>query len=201
MSLVGLRTRLYNLFRSWPDILGGRWLRPRLFPADPGPQRVDKGVRVLYDRVWGYNIPHLQFGEDVQLWEGCILGGNIAIGNHTYVGARAVLWGVGPLDPMIEFGEWCMVGPEAVIMSRSHEYSDPHTPVWLQGPKKPKRCVKIGNRVWIGMRAIIMPEVHIGDGVIIGAGSVVTKDIPPYTIAAGVPAKVIGKRERPSSKD
>ena len=50
-----------------------------------------------------------------------------------------------------------------------------------------------GKNVWIGSSVTVVPGVHIGDGAIIGAGSVVTKDIPPYTIAAGVPARVIRK--------
>lgn len=54
--------------------------------------------------------------------------------------------------------------------------------------------VTIGNDVWIGRRVIIMPGVTIGDGVIIGAGAVVTKDIPNYSLAGGVPAKVIKSR-------
>ena len=53
--------------------------------------------------------------------------------------------------------------------------------------------IVIGNDVWIGYEAVILSGVHIGDGAIIGAGAVVTKDIPPYTIAAGVPARVIRK--------
>ena len=54
--------------------------------------------------------------------------------------------------------------------------------------------VFIGNDVWIGCHSIIKPNVHIGDGAIIGANSVVTKDVPPYAIVAGVPAKIIKYR-------
>lgn len=54
--------------------------------------------------------------------------------------------------------------------------------------------IHIGNDVWIGTRAIILAGVHIGDGAIIGAGSVVTKDVPPYSIVAGVPARVIRQK-------
>ena len=56
-----------------------------------------------------------------------------------------------------------------------------------------KGDIVIGNDVWIGYQAVVLSGVKIGDGAIIGAGSVVTKDIPPYTIAAGVPARVIRK--------
>ena len=58
-----------------------------------------------------------------------------------------------------------------------------------------ERPVHIGNDVWIGDRVMIMPGVHIGDGSVIGAGAVVTGDIPPYSIAVGVPAKVIRSRK------
>lgn len=55
--------------------------------------------------------------------------------------------------------------------------------------------VVIGNDVWIGMRSIIMPGVKIGNGVVIGAGAVVTKDIPDYAVVGGVPAKIIRFRK------
>lgn len=58
----------------------------------------------------------------------------------------------------------------------------------------PKGDTIIGNDVWIGTEAIIMPGIKVGDGAIIGARSVVTKDIPPYSIAIGAPAKIIKKR-------
>lgn len=186
---------IYNLFRFWPNILGGYYIRRKLFPSYHRPVRVDKGVRVLYDYVWGYNVPHFQFGKNVELWESCVLSGNIRIGDNSKVGAHAVLWGTGKLDPMIDIGEWCMIGPQSIILARSHEYSKTDMPMFLQGPREPKRPVKIGDDVWIGIRAIILPEVKIGDGAVIGAGAVVTSDIPSYAIAAGVPAKVIGWRK------
>jgi virginiamycin A acetyltransferase len=60
--------------------------------------------------------------------------------------------------------------------------------------KSSKSYITIGNDVWVGARAIILTNVTIGDGAIIGAGAVVTHDIPPYSIAAGVPAKIIRSR-------
>jgi virginiamycin A acetyltransferase len=62
-----------------------------------------------------------------------------------------------------------------------------------------KGDIVIGNDVWIGYEAVIMPGVHIGDGAIIGTRAVVTKDVPPYTIVGGVPAREIRKRFDPST--
>lgn len=63
-----------------------------------------------------------------------------------------------------------------------------------QGGSDEVRPVTVGNDVWIGRRAIIMPGVKIGNGCIIGAAAVVTKDIPDYSIAVGVPAKPVKSR-------
>ena len=70
---------------------------------------------------------------------------------------------------------------------------------WEMDPPSPedlplKGDTVIGNDVWIGQNAVILPGVHIGDGAIIGANSVVGKDVEPYTIAAGNPAKILRKR-------
>lgn len=64
----------------------------------------------------------------------------------------------------------------------------------LQGPT-PYQRLTIGNDVWIGRRVMVMPGVRIGDGAIVAAGAVVTKDVPDYAIVGGVPAKVIRFRE------
>lgn len=58
-----------------------------------------------------------------------------------------------------------------------------------------RRPVVIGNDVWIGTRVIIMPGVHVGNHVIIGANSVVTHDVPDYSVVAGCPAKIVRKRK------
>jgi maltose O-acetyltransferase len=86
-----------------------------------------------------------------------------------------------------------MMGPEVVIYSQSHKYDRTDIPMCEQGFSEYKEVV-IGDDVWIGRRAIIMPGVHIGKGCIIGAGAVVTKDIPDYSVAAGVPARVVKSR-------
>lgn len=87
-----------------------------------------------------------------------------------------------------------MMGPDVVILSGGHVFDRTDIPMRLQGGKKSRPTV-IGDDVWIGTRAIIMPGVRIGSGVIIGAGAVVTKDVPDYAIVGGVPAKVLRYRK------
>lgn len=94
----------------------------------------------------------------------------------------------------LRIGDNVMMGPEVVILSSGHAHSRTDIPMNQQGFIAPTRPTIIGNDVWIGTRVIILQGVQIGDGCIIGAGAVVTKDIPPYSVAGGVPARVIKSR-------
>lgn len=92
-----------------------------------------------------------------------------------------------------KIGNDVMIAPEVVIFSVGHETSNVDIPMRLQGNTLP-RPVSIGNDVWVGQRAIILPGVNIGDGAIIAAGAIVTKDVQPYQIVGGNPAKVLKHR-------
>ena len=83
-----------------------------------------------------------------------------------------------------------MMGQEVIIYTTRHNDNRIDIPMMEQGMGN-VLPVKIGDDVWIGGRVIILPGVTIGNGCIIGAGAVVTKDIPPYSVAVGVPAKVV----------
>ncbi len=87
----------------------------------------------------------------------------------------------------VTVGERCLIGPHCMIMDNSYHELDPDRR--LEVPAS--RPVTIEDNVWLGARVIVMPGVTIGRDSAIGAGSVVTGDIPPRTLAAGVPAKVI----------
>lgn len=102
-----------------------------------------------------------------------------------------------------KIGKFCSISWNVTIGATSHPYSTisshafPYTPYAGNFVKeKIKNDVKtnIGNDVWIGCNSVIMPGINIGDGAVIGAGSVVTKDIEPYAIYGGVPAKLIKYR-------
>jgi maltose O-acetyltransferase len=88
-----------------------------------------------------------------------------------------------------------MMGPDVVIMAVTHDISDFSKPMIDPSNPSLEDPVIIGNNVWIGTRAIIMPGVKIGNNSIIGAGAVVTKSFGPNSVIGGIPAKLIKKRE------
>ncbi|MDD5454086.1 MAG: acyltransferase [Candidatus Ratteibacteria bacterium] len=92
----------------------------------------------------------------------------------------------------ITIGKNVMIGPNVVFRASNHNFKDLFIPMKFQGHSGGK--IVICDDVWIGANATIVPDVCIGKGSIIGAGAVVTKNIPEYSICVGVPAKVIKKR-------
>ena len=112
-------------------------------------------------------------------------GKNITIGKNVFINACCRFQDQGG----IEIGDGSLIGHNTTIATLNHDFN-PQKRANIT-PKK----VKIGKNVWIGSDSTILPGVHIGDGAIIGAGSVVTKDIPARTIAVGNPARVIKQIE------
>lgn len=127
-------------------------------------------------------------GKDVNVEKGAKFGtgSGIHIGDGSGIGVNCSIHG--PLT----IGTDVMMGPEVVILTNSHKFNRVDVPMNKQGSYVEQ--VIIGNDVWIGMRTIILPGVRIGNGVIIGAGAIVTKDVPDYAIVGGVPAKIIRYR-------
>lgn len=112
----------------------------------------------------------------------------ITIGNNVGVARDVTLDGRGG----IEIGNFTLIGFESVLLTSTHNYSNREIPIVKQGMySKP---IKIGKDCWIGARVMILPGIEIGDGCIIGANSVVTKDIPSYSVVGGAPARVIRER-------
>lgn len=115
-------------------------------------------------------------------------GVGITIGKNSGLGINSRVRG--PLN----IGNDVMMGPDVIILGGGHNFQRTDIPMRLQG-QPPSTKTIIGNDVWIGTRAIIMPGVKIGNGVIIGAGAVVTKDIPDFAVVGGIPAKIIKFRK------
>lgn len=116
-----------------------------------------------------------------------LLKSRIEIGENCVVGNSSILYGQGDL----KIGNNVIMGPLVVIIPANHIYSDPDEPITNQGITT--KGIKIGDDVWIGSNATILDGVKIGRGCIIGAGAVVNRDVPSYSLAVGVPAHVIKK--------
>ncbi len=87
-----------------------------------------------------------------------------------------------------------MMGPEVLIYTQNHDFSRTDITMDQQGWADEKPVV-IEDDVWIGSRVIILPGVTIGKGSVIGASAVVTKSVPPYSVVAGNPAKIVKTRK------
>ncbi len=127
-------------------------------------------------------------GNNVNIEKGAQFSTEVSLGDNSGIGVNATI------SSYVTIGNDVMMGPDCLIYTANHTLQRRDIPMRLQGHEQ-ARPVVIGNDVWIGGRVIILPGVHIGDGAVIGAGSVVTKDVPPYAIVGGNPAKVI--KERP----
>ncbi len=113
----------------------------------------------------------------------CDYGTNIKVGKNFFANYNCVILDVAK----VTIGDNCQMAPNAAIYTAGH----PIHPVSRNSGYEYGKEVTIGDNVWIGGNTVICPGVHIGDHVVIGAGSVVTKDIPDWSVAAGNPCKVI----------
>jgi acetyltransferase-like isoleucine patch superfamily enzyme len=115
--------------------------------------------------------------------EGLKIGNNSSIGPYSYIGCSG----------FIEIGDNVMMSPRVSIYAENHIFDHPELSIKEQGVKR--EFVKIEDDCWIAANTVILAGVTIGRGSVIAAGSVVTKDVPPYSIVGGVPAKVIKSRK------
>ena len=128
--------------------------------------------------------PHALFEPDV--WITGPAPARIRIGGGTFLNIGVMVAAVG----LVEIGEHCMFANGCFVTDGNHRYNDPEMPVPWQGftTKGPTR---IGDNVWCGANVIVTSGVTIGERCVIGANSVVTTDIPAFSIAAGAPARVL----------
>lgn len=113
----------------------------------------------------------------------CDYGSHIEVGKNFFANYNCTILDVAK----VTIGDNCFMAPNVAIYTAGHPiYPDVRSAMWEYGKQ-----VTIGDNVWIGGNTVICPGVHIGSNVIIGAGSVVTKDIPDWAVAAGNPCKVL----------
>ena len=141
-----------------------------------------KEIRVLFSKLTESEIDET-FGLFPPFYTDC--GKNIKIGKNVFINACCRFQDQGG----IEIGDGSLIGHNTTIATLNHDFNPAKRQNLTPSP------VKIGKNVWIGSDCTILPGVTIGDGAIIGAGSVVTKSIPANTIAVGNPARVIKEIE------
>ena len=115
---------------------------------------------------------------------------NIYLGINSYMNGGQL---IASPNSKIVIGNNCLISYNVHIRTDMHNYINKNQLIMMQGNKE--QDIIIGDDVWIGYGAQIMAGVKINDGAVIAAGAIVTKDVPPYSIVAGVPAKVISLRK------
>jgi len=140
-------------------------------------------LRTTYLDVWLGNMGH---GTGVQMGCRFLNGRKVHLGERNVINFGCLFDG---RKFKIRTGDDVSIGPEASILTLGH---DPQSSEFSDRGGD----VDIGNRVWIGYRAIILPGITIGEGAVVGAGAVVTKDVDPFAIMAGNPARKIGERSK-----
>ncbi len=114
-------------------------------------------------------------------------GNEIEIGDYSSIGANC------KLHPKVKIGKYVMMGPEVYFVGNNHIITDTNIPMCFQG-KTENMYTIVEDNCWIGARVMIMPGRRIGKGSVIAAGSIVTRDVEPYSIVGGNPARLIKSR-------
>lgn len=149
------------------------------------------GSMFLYPGCIITSPKNISIGQRLVIMHNCCIyahnNGSLKIGDRVNINHNVML---GASDNgKIIIGNDVLIGPNVVIRASNHGYLQKNVPINQQGHTGGE--IVIEGDVWIGANSVILPNVTIGKGSVIGAGSVVSKDIPSYSLAGGVPAKVI----------
>jgi acetyltransferase-like isoleucine patch superfamily enzyme len=159
--------------------------------------RIGNRVRLYKDVYLSNRGNPIVLKDDVQLLQGvCIrtqsgAGGGIEVGEKTLICHYVCIGGPGP----IKIGRDCMIANNSSIHANNHNFGDINKPISKQGLTC--KGIVIEDNCWLGAGVRVLDGVTIGKGSVIGAGAVVTRDIPPYSVAVGVPAKVVKQYHKP----
>ena len=128
-------------------------------------------------------------GKHVNIEKNAQFPSSVELGDYSGIGIRAQING------KTIIGKNVMMGPDVCIYVTNHAFDRTDIPMNLQG-FTPEEPVVIEDDVWIGTRVVILPGVHIGTGAVLGACSVVTKDVPDYAVVGGNPARILKMRKQ-----
>ncbi len=153
-------------------------------------------IRNIKTRVRGeyWRIFLKSMGHNVTIADGFMARNvkNIKLGSNIFFNHNVELdaeWGE------ITIGNHVMTGPNVLLTTAQHNFQKLNVPMILQGVKEHTH-IHVGNDVWLGANVTILHNIKIGNGAIVGAGAVVTKDVPDYAIVGGVPARIIKYRDK-----
>ena len=191
---------LTNLFYGGSNITRssgfGSWLGRRLALRHKN-VKIGKDTGISPEAMICPREGFIEIGSQCAVNSNAAIQGNVRIGDRSRVQMNTMIVGYGPAgDPsgQVTIGNDVLIAPNCMILAGNHGFADPEKPINQQPiVRKP---IVIEDNVWIAGRCNITAGVTIGHGSVIGAGSVVTKDIPPMSVAAGVPAKVIKRRTK-----
>ncbi|WP_392535749.1 DapH/DapD/GlmU-related protein [Nostoc sp. C117] len=148
-----------------------------------------KGVRM---NARGHKDNRIHLGDRVAIERnvdiGCLENTYIHIDEDTFIGPNVCIEGPGN----IKIGKHCMIAAQSGIYANNHNFADPMEPMKYQGVTR--KGIVIEDDCWLGHGVTVLDGVTIGKGSVIGAGAVVNKDIPPFSIAVGIPARVVKNR-------
>lgn len=195
---------LHSLWKADGRLRAAIW-RKLLRGCGPGP-RFDRGVRIR-------NPSKVRIGSNVWLKEGCLLdgrsqrpagivigdnvviraysyidaydgNGHVRIGDRVGIGQFVYIGGNGSVD----VGDDAMISGHTYIVSANHIF-DANSDIPYHAQGETRQGVTIGRNAWVAARCVVLDGVSIGEGAVVAAGSVVTRNVDPFTLAAGVPAR------------
>ncbi len=143
--------------------------------------KIATNVSIFRNVTIGSNV---NIGDNVEIR--CNKSNKISIGDNCTVNRNSLIMG------MVSIGNYCMIAPNCVVVGSNHVFSDISKNIKEQGIHS--KGIKIEDNVWLGANVVVLDGVNIGKGSVIGASSVVTKNIPPNCIAVGNPCKIIKVR-------
>lgn len=148
------------------------------------PRKFLRRGRILWRRL---RYQALNVHSTSYLGENSSIHQSLRMGPYGYIGPGAVV------PAGVEMGKYVMIGPEFLITGDDHRFDIPGVAIIFSGRPTPTNCI-LEDDVWIGARVTILKGVRVGRGAVIATGAVVTRDVPPYMIVGGVPARPIRPR-------